>query len=55
MKDTTVVLEGDKVAELKPGVHQEIAGEGERVFNLEGGLRPPRRVERPCPSECHLS
>jgi len=55
MKDTTVVLEGDRVAELKPGVHQEVAGEGERGFNLEGGLRPPRRVERPCPSECHLS
>jgi alpha-N-arabinofuranosidase len=41
MKDTTVVVEGDKIAELKPGVHKEVAGEGERVFDLEGGYVLP--------------
>jgi imidazolonepropionase-like amidohydrolase len=41
MKDTTVVVEGDRIAELKPGVHKEVAGEGERVFDLEGGYVLP--------------
>jgi imidazolonepropionase-like amidohydrolase len=41
MKDMTVVVEGDKIAELKPGAYSRAAGEGERVFNLEGGYVLP--------------
>jgi imidazolonepropionase-like amidohydrolase len=41
MKDMTVVVEGDKIAELKPGAHKRTAGEGERVFDLEGGYVLP--------------
>jgi imidazolonepropionase-like amidohydrolase len=41
MKDMTVVIEGDKIAGLKPGVYQQAAGEGERVFDLKGGCVLP--------------
>jgi imidazolonepropionase-like amidohydrolase len=42
MKDTTVVVEGDRIAELKPGAYQEGAGEEEvRIFDLEGGYVLP--------------
>jgi imidazolonepropionase-like amidohydrolase len=41
MKDTTVVIEGDKIVQLKPGTHQQPPGEGERVFDLEGGYVLP--------------
>jgi imidazolonepropionase-like amidohydrolase len=41
MKDMTVVIEGDKIAELKPGTYKQAAGEGERVFDLEGGYVLP--------------
>ena len=41
MKDMTVVAEGDKIAELKPGVHKEAAGEEKRVFDLGGGYVLP--------------
>jgi len=40
MKDMTIVIEGDKIAELRPGA-QRTAGEGERVFDLEGGYVLP--------------
>jgi imidazolonepropionase-like amidohydrolase len=37
MKDTTIVIEDNKIANLKPGVYQPVEGEGEnRVFDLEG-------------------
>jgi len=41
MEDMTVIIEGDKIAELKPGVYQQAAGEGERVFDLKGGYVLP--------------
>ena len=42
MKDMTVVIEGDKIAELKPWGYQQAAEEGEvRVFDLEGGYVLP--------------
>jgi imidazolonepropionase-like amidohydrolase len=42
MKDMTVVIEDDKIAELKPGAYRQAAGEGEvRVFDLEGGYVLP--------------
>ena len=41
MKDMTVVIESDKIAELRPGVHQHAAEEGERVLDLEGGYVLP--------------
>jgi len=38
----TVVIKGDKIAELKPGAYRQAAGEGEvRVFDLEGGYVLP--------------
>ncbi len=40
-KDMTVVIEGNKIAALKPGRYQQPAGEGERVFDLEGGYVLP--------------
>jgi len=40
-KDMTVVIEGDKIAELNPGAHKDKAGEGERVFDLEGSYVLP--------------
>jgi len=40
-KDMTVVVEGGKIATLKPGIYKEPAGEGERVFDLEGGYVLP--------------
>lgn len=40
--DTTVVIEGERITELKPGTYQQAAGEGEvRVFDLEGGYVLP--------------
>jgi len=41
MKDVTIVIEGGKIAELKPGLFTGAAGEGERVFDLEGGYVLP--------------
>jgi len=43
MQDTTVVIEGEKIAELKPGiVYQPVEGEGQvRVFDLQGGYVLP--------------
>jgi len=41
MKDTTVVVEDDRIAELKPGTHQQPPREGQRVFDLEGGYVLP--------------
>jgi len=40
-KNVTVVIEGDKIAELKSGVYKEAVEEGERVFDLEGGYVLP--------------
>jgi len=40
MTDMTLVVEDDKIAELKAGVSQA-AGEGERVLDLEGGYVLP--------------
>jgi imidazolonepropionase-like amidohydrolase len=37
----TVIIEGEKIVELKPGTHKDAAGEGERVFDLEGGYVLP--------------
>ncbi|MEE8391982.1 MAG: amidohydrolase family protein [Anaerolineae bacterium] len=40
--DMTLVIEGDKIAELKPGSYQPVEGRGEaRVFDLEGGYVLP--------------
>ena len=42
LKDVSVVIEYDKIAELKPGVYRAVAGEEEgRVFDLEGGYVLP--------------
>ena len=42
MVDMTLVIEGDKIAELKPGMYKQAAGEGKvRVFDLEGGYVLP--------------
>jgi imidazolonepropionase-like amidohydrolase len=42
MKDMTVVIEGEKIAELKPGGWEQTTGEGKvRVFDLEGGYVLP--------------
>jgi imidazolonepropionase-like amidohydrolase len=42
MKDTTVVIEGDKISRLLPGTYNRVAGEEEaRVFDLEGGYLLP--------------
>ena len=42
MKDMTIIIENDKIAELRPGTHRRAAGEGEvRVFDLEGGYVLP--------------
>jgi imidazolonepropionase-like amidohydrolase len=40
-KDMTVVIEGGKIVELKAGTHRDAVGEGERVFDLEGGYVLP--------------
>ena len=40
-KDMTVVVEGEKISALTPGTYKEAAGEGERVFDLEGGYVLP--------------
>jgi len=37
----TVIIENDKIAELKAEMHSQAAGEGERVFDLEGGYVLP--------------
>jgi imidazolonepropionase-like amidohydrolase len=37
----TVVVEGEKIAHLKPGEYRQAAGEGERVLDLEGGYVLP--------------
>jgi len=42
VKDMTVVIEGDRIAELKPGGYQQAAEEGDmRLFDLEGGYVLP--------------
>jgi len=41
LKDTTVVIDGDQIAQLRPGVHGEPAGKAERIFDLEGGYVLP--------------
>jgi imidazolonepropionase-like amidohydrolase len=42
MKNMTVVIEGDQIAALNPGVYQQVDGEGKaRVFDLKGGYVLP--------------
>jgi imidazolonepropionase-like amidohydrolase len=42
LKDMTVVIEGDRIAELRPGAYQAAAQDGEtRVFDLGGGYVLP--------------
>ena len=41
MRNLTVVVEDDKIAELKPAALSRAAGDGERVFDLEGGYVLP--------------
>jgi imidazolonepropionase-like amidohydrolase len=41
MVDMTVVIEGDKIAQLRPGPYEAAAGDGERVFDLERGYVLP--------------
>jgi imidazolonepropionase-like amidohydrolase len=40
-KDMTIIIEGGKIAELKPEIHTDTAGEGERVLDMEGGYLLP--------------
>lgn len=40
-KDMTVVIEGDKIAEIKSGTYKGAAKQGERVLDLEGGYVLP--------------
>jgi len=41
MKDVIVIVEDDKIAEVKAGTYSQAVGEGERVFDLEGGYVLP--------------
>nr|MBC8253809.1 amidohydrolase [Ardenticatenia bacterium] len=41
MKDVTVIIQDDKIAEVKAGAYSQAVGEGERVFDLEGGYVLP--------------
>ena len=42
LADMTVVIEGDRIAELKPGTYKQAAGDGKvRVLDLEGGYVLP--------------
>jgi len=41
MKDVTVIIQDDKIAEVKAGPYSQAVGEGERVFDLEGGYVLP--------------
>lgn len=41
MRDVTVIVEDDKIAELKAGPYNQAVGEEERVFDLEGGYVLP--------------
>ena len=41
MVDTTVVIEGEEIRELRPGRHDVAAREEERVYDLEGGYVLP--------------
>jgi imidazolonepropionase-like amidohydrolase len=41
MRDVTVIVEDDKISELKAGPYSQGVGEGERVFDLEGGYVLP--------------
>jgi imidazolonepropionase-like amidohydrolase len=41
LQDMTVEIDGDRIAQLKPGVHGKAAGKAERVFDLEGGYVLP--------------
>jgi predicted amidohydrolase YtcJ len=41
LENTTVVVEGEKIAELQPGIYRQAARAGERVFDLEGGYVLP--------------
>jgi imidazolonepropionase-like amidohydrolase len=41
MRDMTVAIEGEEIAELKPVAYSRAPGEGERVFDLEGGYVLP--------------
>jgi imidazolonepropionase-like amidohydrolase len=41
MRDVTVIVEDDKIAELKAGPYRQGVGEGDRVFDLEGGYVLP--------------
>lgn len=41
MRDVTVIVEEDKIAELKAGPYNQAVGEGERIFDLEGGYVLP--------------
>jgi imidazolonepropionase-like amidohydrolase len=41
MKDMTVVIEGEEIAELKVGTHRQVARKGERVLDLGGAYVLP--------------
>lgn len=41
MRDVTVIVEDNKIAELKAGPYNQAVGEEERVFDLEGGYVLP--------------
>ena len=41
MKNMNVVIEDNRIAELKLGTYEGVVGEGERVFELEGGYILP--------------
>jgi len=41
MKDVTVIIQDDKIAEVKAGAYSQAARKGERVFDLEGGYVLP--------------
>jgi len=40
-EDMTIVVEGEKIADLQPGIYRQAARAGQRVFDLEGGYVLP--------------
>ena len=41
LKEMSLTIEGDRIRELKAGKYSQLAGEGERVLDLEGGYVLP--------------
>lgn len=49
MKDMSIIIEDDKIVELKAGLYNQTPSEGERILDLEGGACPPGSMGCACP------